>query len=514
MKKVELTLFLTAGLILVLFAGCFSPISVMQREEVNLEGQGDKPFSVNVYVGGARSVVGASMVQTKAGLYNFIQLIVLDESGTIIAFDEIRQHDSGQKSAILQIDAVTQKQHYYFLLLFGYWERNIDAESTDAYGVTTYVYNENAKPVLLASGYQTEELSGGGTVTVTMHPLVIDTVFLAPAQTLEPVLAEAAEIIQCRSWNVRWTIGRDGGESGNYNGLASLLEAQSQINPSSGLAVAAKRYIMNGLVSSSESAGTTTNVIEFPLPALDAMTDIGTDYSVNFNLEYVPFGLTNTDWSEFDAESVFDLSSFPPAWIIRNGLNDAAQNAGTDFDKAGKPGPDYNYKIYNGNGGVAARVKEYLGFTDEILDGGYPGFPDNAYDGDSKGRKDGFPDGRGTANVNDLIIYGGLFRGPTNSINVEIDFTLIGYSSAETALVYYGVTKGGAYSSVNPLPYNMFTQTLGSYGPGSRTYIPISLPATDDQDIWLTFRMADGRVSNRIAINTAKGDITIVIPWG
>jgi hypothetical protein len=493
MKSAKIVFLLGFGLTMTLFISCFSPISVIP---FNTQKGTGLSFTVDVYVGPRngqeRSITGASFEQIQEGL-NFIQLVVLDEkTGAIAAFEEIRKNDSSEKSAVLQIDPIPYEQNYKFLLLLGYWERDVSGETTDNNGVTTFVYDQDAKPVLLAAGYKTQHLLKGQKVTVTVWPLVIDTVFMANNRIINPVIGQAVEILPGETWNVRWNIGRN---TGSVNGLTSLLEAQSQ---DADLPVAAKKYIVDGAEYSSESGGFTTNIIEYPLPPYTGITGVGMTHSVSFNLEYVPFNLTDTDWSEYGNK---------PVWIIRNGLNDQKQDGNTDFSRAGKPGRDYNYRDYNGNGGAAVLVKEELGFTDQ--DGN--GFPDGTKDSGSN--KDGYPDSLGTANPADLIIYGGRFLGPEKQKNVQIDFSTAGHTGT-TATVYYGMVQTGTYNADNPLPYSMFNSIpLGVYGPGSHNNIPITLPdAVKEYDIWLVF-MEDGRISNRIAINTGKGSIYIVIPW-
>jgi hypothetical protein len=508
MKNAKCMLLLVFGLIIALFTGCFSPLSVLPlnvQEKTAPEGQEGQPFTVDVYVGPQdgqeRSIAGASPIQIKSGLYNFIQLVVLDETtGAIAAFEEVRQNSSAEEDVVLQINSLAYERNYKFLLLFGYWERNAAGESTDDNGVTAFAYNETAKPVLLAAGYKTQQLLRSEKVTVTMWPLVIDTVFTADGRVVNPVIGQAAEILQGETWKVKWNIGRNTG--GGVNGLTGLLEAQSR---DADLPVVARKYIMDGAEYSSEGGGNTTNIVEYSLPVKDEITDIGTTYWVNFNREYVPFNLTEADWSGYNSKSKFNLASSAPTWIIRNGLNDQKQDGNTDFARAGKPGEGYNYKDYNGNGGVAAQVKENLGFTDLNEDG----FPDGATDTGSI--KDGYPDGPGTADPNDLIIYGGKFQGPADTKYVKINFSTAGYTG--NATVYYGIVQPGTYNADNPLPYGMFNSIpLGVYGPGSHNNVSITLPdAVKEYDIWLVF-MKDGRISNRIAINT--GSIYFVFPWG
>jgi hypothetical protein len=74
--------------------------------------------------------------------------------------------------------------------------------------------------------------------------------------------------------------------------------------------------------------------------------------SVNFNLGYVPFNLTDPEeWREWNGDSEFILDGGGlPVWIIRNGINDAAQDGATDFDRPPGAGA-------NGNGAAAFEVK-------------------------------------------------------------------------------------------------------------------------------------------------------------
>jgi hypothetical protein len=78
---------------------------------------------------------------------------------------------------------------------------------------------------------------------------------------------------------------------------------------------------------------------------------IGTTGSVNFNLEYVPFNLTA--WNGISSSLFTTASGGKPAWIIRNGVNDAVQNSGTDF----APAVPWD-GTKNGNGAVAFTVAD------------------------------------------------------------------------------------------------------------------------------------------------------------
>jgi hypothetical protein len=83
---------------------------------------------------------------------------------------------------------------------------------------------------------------------------------------------------------------------------------------------------------------------------------VGDTGSVNFNLKYAPFSLSGSGSWTAKSTKYFSGSPFSgiPEWIIRNGVNDAAQDTNTDFVKFG------NESAYNGNGAVAFTVQEFM----------------------------------------------------------------------------------------------------------------------------------------------------------
>jgi hypothetical protein len=504
MKNAKFAVLLGLG-IMTLLAGCFNPVSIMSpgnKQEKDATPPDTQPFPVDIYVGQeARSIVGGSEKQIKYdGLRNFVQLVVLNSKNKIVAYDEVRREKSTDKSAGLQIMDVTYGETYKILLLMGNWERDIAADAPDANNSGSIIlgYKEDAYPVLLAAGYVEEQFTGAGIIRVMMWPVVIDTVFQARNSALEvqPITGQPVDLLQTGSWKVKWNIGRNS----SSNGLAPLLKAHSA---AAELPVIAKKYIVDGVVKGSLTGGTTSHAFEFPLDEYKNITDIGESHGVNFCVEYAPFNKTAiTDWIAYDRVSKFDFAVSPPKWIIRNGLNDAIQNSYTDFSKTENPVAS-DYKLYNGNGGAGFTVKEHKGFTDNNQDG----FPDGADDDNG----DGFPDSTGTAKADDLILGGGNFRGPAGARDVKIAFGTAGY--AGEAAVYYGIAAPGAYSSTRPLPYTLFTGTLGfSFSAGYHNDIPITLPDTDEHDIWLVF-MKDGRISNRIVINTRKAAGIVIPIW-
>jgi hypothetical protein len=115
-----------------------------------------------------------------------------------------------------------------------------------------------------------------------------------------------------------------------------------------------KKTVVNGTESAPYNPAQTGNVITLNIGTYTSgIAKIDTTGSVNFKLEYVPFNLGAGAWSGIGAgDTAFDLSAEGPVWILRNGVNDAAQDASTDFNKLGKAG----YAGANGNGAAAFTI--------------------------------------------------------------------------------------------------------------------------------------------------------------
>jgi hypothetical protein len=240
---------------------------------------------------------------------------------------------------------------------------------------------------------------------------------------------------------------------------------------------------------------------------------------VNFNLEYVPFNLTSPGvWSLYNDTSFFDLSASAPVWVIRNGLNDRAQDENTTFVPnelgAGK----------NGNGAVLASVKASGGW-DGDSDG--DGVPDTK-EPDPDGSELPDPDGWGEA---DLLLFAGAYHGPEYG-KAFITFKTHGYT--EPVKIFYAVVEKGTYSGGTFVPYGEFTNSLtdavkgtGVFAAGGPHASLVSIPdaaypyTSGDEwiwEVWLVFS-SGGKVSNRIAIEISEANITesgIVIEpkWG
>ncbi|MDR2740568.1 MAG: hypothetical protein LBB98_00195, partial [Treponema sp.] len=215
---------------------------------------------------------------------------------------------------------------------------------------------------------------------------------------------------------------------------------------------------------------------------------IGETGSVNFRLEYVPFNLTGEEenpeknpWTEYDLESVFDLrGNNVPVWIIRNRINDKAQDDNTDFTafhNIGNPGtgPSGGEKP-NGNGAVRYRIAPNI-----------------------------------SAEENGLKIENGKFLGPVDSETPDISFTTSGYK--DTAEVYYAVVLHTDQSV--PPDYSDYT-LLGDPVEANEWQIPINLgddQVGKDYDVYVII-YKDGEVSAPVVINTLRGGVEGDWIWG
>jgi hypothetical protein len=440
--------------------------------------------------GSARSVAGPGTDRIKGDIRNIIQLVVVNDSGKIVAFDEVRRAGELETEAVLSINSIPFGQTYHFLLLMGHWERDYDAESGG-----NYVYT-SSPPTLLAAGLKNYLVTGSGKITITMWPVVVDTKFTtsntgvpAGSGTAEPVIAdgkpEKVSLLPV-DWGVTWTVKR--GASGN--GFADLVKAQKVVNGGAGdeLLVKSKQTVVRGTglgeSAPSETNTTTGNVISSGSIGTytSGITRIGTEGSANFKLEYVPFNLTGAAaWNMIgEGESAFNLSNGGPVWIIRNGVNDLAQDGNTDFNTLGKTGN----ASANGNGAVAFKIE---------ADG--PG-PYEPYD-----PEDPPPEGS-------LVIKDGVFDGPADSTAPQITFTTEGYSGEADA--YYAVVDGGG-----PAPgYSEYTHELGSFAEGENHHGTVALEAANgDYDIYVVV-FKDGQVSAPIKINTMSGGGSVDWEWG
>jgi hypothetical protein len=295
MKKTKLLGLFSAGFLAVLLAGCFNPIEAIPPKQDDLSIE---PFTLDVLIGkdakDGRSIAGPDAARIKGtGIRNIVQLIVADSSGKIVAFDEVRRGSDAEKKALLRIDSISFRQTYHFLLLMGHWERNYTAEK--AAGDGKYKYTDEP-PTLLAAGLKEQHITGSGKVTVTMWPVVVDTVFTAGGLTLQPVVTDGRPgkaALHPVDWSVTWTIKR--GTSGN--GLTDLVAAQNIAPNNAEETLHLKKrqtLVRDGTGTDDEEiwdpADLSGNVITQPIGTYTSgFGRIGKEGAVNFKLEYIPF---------------------------------------------------------------------------------------------------------------------------------------------------------------------------------------------------------------------------------
>ncbi|MDR2743319.1 MAG: exo-alpha-sialidase, partial [Treponema sp.] len=322
-KNSKLSLCLLAGFLAAfLLVGCFNPITAIPPKSGNSV---TNPFTVDIFIGkdgSARSVAGPDSAQIKGNIRNFMQLIVVDDTGNIVAYAEDRRLNEEDTEGVLSINSIAFGQNYRFLLLMGHWEH----ENYNYYDGT----NDFRPPTLLAAGLKTQQVFGSETITVVMWPIVVDTVFSANDRnlTVAPVITNGnpvAVTLYPIDWDVLWTINR--GATGN--GFTDLIGRTTPL--------------------SNPDASLTGKIITQPIGTYTSgFTKIGTVGSVNFKLEYKPF--TTDAWSTVNNNNIksdfFNLIEGGPVWIIRNGVNDEPQNESTNFTRFG------NEVNYNGNGAV------------------------------------------------------------------------------------------------------------------------------------------------------------------
>jgi hypothetical protein len=475
--------FFAAGILAVLLAGCFNPITVIPPKSA--DNPLAEPFSVNILIGkdtAPRSIAGPSTERIKGDIRNIIQLIVVDNHGTIVAFDEARRKNNADKDAELRIEAIPFNETYHFLLLMGHWERLDTQEAAAAGG--DYVYAAGP-PTLLAAGLKDQYITGSGKITVTMWPIIVDTTFTSEGQTAaltvnagKPGTVSLTPV----DWDVTWTIKR--ALLGNSSGLADLVNAQK-------ITGAGDTLQLND-VPQTIAGGTWTNVGTTPTLSGNVITrsigsytngfgKIGTTGSVNFRLEYVPFNLIESGaWSiVHETDTAFDLSERGPVWIIRNGVNDLAQTDTTDFNSF-RHIPGQNETITtpnaNGNGAVRFRVAPKT------------------------------PESGGST----LVVKDGGFLGPKTT--PKITFTTDGYNG--TAAVYYAAVPHVEGNTVSPPDYSAYTLLNNAVRAREKREETITVPDANKNYYIYVIAYKDEEVSNPLIINTMEGGLTGDWIWG
>jgi hypothetical protein len=476
MKKSTLLGLFSLGFLAVLLAGCFNPVeAIPAKQDDPIIDSVIEPFTYDILIGGdGRSIAGPDAARIQGDIRNIVQLIVVDDSGKIVAFEEVRRKSDTERDATLTVDTLPFDHTYHFLLLMGHWERDYLPGNGD------YQYTADP-PTLLAAGLKEQHITGSGKITVTMWPIVVDMAFTSGNLTKAPEVTAGKPgkvILHPTAWNVTWTIKK--GLTGN--GLTDLVKAQNIIaDTGETLRLKSRQTLVReggeAAWVAAESADLSGNVITQSIGAYTSgFRRVGKEGAVNFKLEYVPFNLTDGNlWTSYDEDSGFDLNGKPPVWVIRNGVNDETQTDATDFTAFHNIGNN-GMGAANGNGavryGIAAKT---------------PG------DGDGGGST--------------LVIGDGKFLGPANSDTPDISFTTDGYDG--TAEVWYAVVPKGdtpGYSDYSKL------DDVGT-GEHQETITLEPNPAGGDYDVYVIV-YKDGAVSEPIVINTKKGAGGVDWIWG
>jgi uncharacterized protein YjdB len=152
------------------------------------------------------------------------------------------------------------------------------------------------------------------------------------------------------NWDIVWKIPQ---RSDGKDRFFDLITAQKAVGGSaSTLEYQSLKTIVrkgSGVVTPASSPSITGNLITQNISEYTTtLLDTG---SANFNLEYVPFG-AKAIWGEL----------VKPVWIIRNGVNDKAQDGNTTFVTPENSSSPWN-ATKNGNGAVAFTIYGITGIT-------------------------------------------------------------------------------------------------------------------------------------------------------
>ncbi|MDR0759163.1 MAG: hypothetical protein LBF74_03520, partial [Treponema sp.] len=322
---------------------------------------GPAPFIVDVLIGGggARSIAGPGFGQIKEnnGIRNFMQLIVLNDNGTLFGFQEARRESAGETAAVFTIQDIPYGKEYHFLLLMGHWEHD---GSFKYYNGVEMPDDDYRPPTLLAAGLTSKKIEGSGTVRITMWPIVVDTKFVSGPQTREPVVdtntGEPKRVpLIAKDWSIAWTINH-GIAADQWGDLETAKAKAGGTTLFGGVKTTGKMTALDGNEQTLDNSGDSLregNVITQSLTSYtNDLEHIGTEGFVNFNLAYVPFSKDKgTFRSEAEAVIKNGAEVMASEWIIRNGVNDKAQNNKTNFATFHQVGGEgLTYPDVNGNG--------------------------------------------------------------------------------------------------------------------------------------------------------------------
>ncbi|MDR0378248.1 MAG: hypothetical protein LBH70_10700 [Spirochaetaceae bacterium] len=378
---------LTALFLVTALPGCFNPAFIETPDSADHSsglpskgaGLGEPdPFTITLSLGDgpeSRSIVGPDSAAIQYGhIRNIAQVIVMDAEGkTVVDFAEARRNNEKDKGADIRVKNVSKGNTYRFLVLMGHLERDYTTLGEN------FVYTDKPPTLLAAGSAKTIIHENQASITITMYPLVVDTVFVTNGEdrwnAALPKNGETALPVNVDG-EVIWTVGG--------RGFTSLINAHAGITgtpadpndpndpndnrweldeskESGGIDVTSRIQVWRG--NTWEDGETSGTLIPYrlghnqiTLAISDYMKDLGNSVSAAFNLKYVPFWKENgEDWRNLTSNASVD-ENHVPVWIIRNGVNDEAQNEDTNFSISNTD-PDPWKGTKNGNGAVVFTVK-------------------------------------------------------------------------------------------------------------------------------------------------------------
>ncbi|MDR3285047.1 MAG: hypothetical protein LBS97_07715 [Treponema sp.] len=298
----------------------------------------------------ARSVTGANpndITGKGRGIRNVYQLIAIDETepDKIWDFSEVRRTDTSQNFLTVSVGIVSGHT-YRFLILAGHLERT-PGQTGSAITYTT------APPTLLAAGYTEAVMRKGfNKINMTMYTLVVNTMIEGPGGPLEPVIGIPLNLSENSNYTIKYHIGSL--SNGSEDGLLPLRQAEQRpsspvlLAASDGWYVPAGQTEANGTALADTNKGNGANPVTTGDVALPFATGAaGSQGRLYFRLAYAPFGKTDKTaaWADYARFSVWRQSGIAapgsiadfdlPAWTIRNGFNDEAQDSATNFANYG-----------------------------------------------------------------------------------------------------------------------------------------------------------------------------------
>ncbi|MDR1108119.1 MAG: hypothetical protein LBL19_03700 [Spirochaetaceae bacterium] len=522
MKIAKFVFFFVSVLLAGILAGCVNPIVPVpavqeQAQQAQAPGDGSLGFTVTLAVGEngeARSILGGVtgyLAAWNTYIINIGQLVVVDKSSGKIIYcakqERTADNDGGMN---FNIEDIPFGAEYIFMLLMGHKER------TNYAATTGYTYSYKA-PTLLLAGTATKQINGPEKVSIEMWPLVVDTKFVAnegnasTELTVEPETAgnnPGVVLIPPTTTKVIWNVVQG---TNKVNGFKNLFEANKLFPGDDGnfKMVTAGRTIVKGPgINSGNAHRVEMNTNSLALAAANAqLTNVGTvsldisDYtkgteplkrigregSVNFELDYVPFGPDL--WT---AKYKNDFQSNPiPEWIIRNGINSEPQDSKTIFvvPSAAKDTTSLTWGSGGANGNGAIRFKPTNGTGDDPGNGS----GDNPATG-------GGGSGSVIPGLGALAISKATYKGVAagQPAKAKIDFTIAGTE----ADVYYvsAASKPTDISTYKP---------LGTKAAGSYTDVVIDKPGDGENIYMLIYK--DGKIAY-LTIKTS-GSATVGVTY-